>query len=134
MANQNTLINNGKNPMSKSSLYSDDLPIYQISIHDELLLRQLEESVGKKFFQACDHISRNLLTSCHWYFSTNTGVLTLEIICHNRESYWLVHNALFQLGMTLTKFTNKGKINIHPPKGEGKPWSMKVNTSVDKTD
>jgi len=120
--------------MYKSSLYSDDLPIYEISLRDQLLLRQLEESIGKKFFQACDSISRTLLTSCHWYFSTNTGVLALEIVCHNHESYWFVQHALFQLGMTLTKFTNKAKINIHPPQGEGEPWSMKVNTSSDDID
>ena len=115
--------------MHHSSLYSDDLPVYQISLRDQLLLRQLEESISKKFFQACDCISRSLLTSCHWYFSTNTGILTLEIVCHNHESYWFVQHALFQLGMTLTRFTNRAKINIHPPHGEGEPWSMKVNTT-----
>ena len=39
--------------MNKSSLPADDLPP-KVTLRDELLLRRLEEAIGKHFYQACD--------------------------------------------------------------------------------
>ncbi|CDN14823.1 hypothetical protein RintRC_7014 [Richelia intracellularis] len=33
----------------------------------------------------------------------------------------------------LNPIFNKAKINIHPPQGEGEPWSMKVNTTPESS-
>ncbi len=115
--------------MNKPFFSSGDLPTYRFSQRDELLLRQLEEAIGKKFFKACDPISRVLLSSCHWYFTTRATVLTLVIVCYTHKSYWLVQNALYQLATTFKRFTDKGNISIYPPDGKGEPWYLKVNAT-----
>ena len=119
--------------MNKSSLTADDLPP-KVTLRDELLLRRLEEAIGKHFYQACDRITRALLSNCHWYFKTNTTSLTLLIFCYDRESYLNILNALSQIIKRIQRFSYNAKIHICPPPDNGIPWEMQVDEIADDGD
>ncbi|GAB1542031.1 hypothetical protein NUACC21_47040 [Scytonema sp. NUACC21] len=96
----------------------EDLPSQDLQL-DVLLLRQLEETVGKRFYQACGPIMRILLSSCHWYFTINAGTLTLLVICYDLESYWHIANIVPDIVKRLKLFSNSAKIRLCPPVDKG---------------
>ncbi|MEA5550220.1 hypothetical protein VB713_04355 [Anabaena cylindrica UHCC 0172] len=115
--------------MTKPYLSPDDLPTYKTTQISELLLSQLEEVTKKRFFQACNSMVRILLSSCHWYFKVNSGILMLIMVCHNIESYQNIMTTVPYLAETLKRFANKAKISISSPVNNGIPWVI----SIDKT-
>ncbi|MEA5578011.1 hypothetical protein VB694_16455, partial [Anabaena sp. UHCC 0451] len=66
--------------MTKPHLSPDDLPTYKTTQISEVLLSQLEEVTKKRFFLLCDNQVRILLSSCHWYFKVNGGILMLIMV------------------------------------------------------
>jgi hypothetical protein len=115
--------------MTKPYLSPDDLPTYKTTQISELLLTQLEEVTKKRFFLACNGTVRILLSSCHWYFKVNSGILMLIMVCHNIESYQNIMTTVPYLAETLKRFANKAKISISSPVNNGIPWVI----SIDKT-
>ena len=113
--------------MNKHSLPPDDLPPVQATQLDGLLLRQLEEATGRYFYQSCGPITRALLSSCHWYFTTKASSLTLLIICYDIESYWQLTNAIPHIIGRLKQFSDNAKIRLCPPTEKGIPWELKLD-------
>jgi hypothetical protein len=112
-------------------LSPDDLPP-RVTHLDELLIRQLEEAIGKRFFKACGLITRTLLSSCHWYFQINAGTLILVIITYDVESYWHITNAIPQMVDRLKLFSNSAKIRFCPPSDGGVPWEIALDEISDE--
>lgn len=113
--------------MSKPTLPPEDLPPVQATQLDELLLRQLEEAIAKRFYQACGPITRVVLSHCHWYFNTNSSALTLTMICYDMESYWHIDNAIPQIIKKLMLFSNNARIHISHPFNTGILWQIPVD-------
>lgn len=113
--------------MEKFFLPPDDLPPESKTLNDQLLRRELEEFTTKRFFLACDRITQVLLSHCHWRISIKLLPLTLIIHCPDMETYWYILNDVPQLGNRLERFTNKAKIRVYPPTGQGAPFEVKVD-------
>ena len=112
--------------MNHPYLSSDDLPSYRMTQLSELLLRQLEEATKKSFFLACERMIRILLSSCHWYFKINSGILTLIMICHDIESYQNIMITIPHLAKKLQRFANKARISVSSPVDNGIPWIINI--------
>ncbi|MGH8000102.1 MAG: hypothetical protein ACREPR_11875, partial [Brasilonema sp.] len=56
---------------NKPFLPPDDLPSTEATHLDKILRSQLEHSTGRCFFEACDQITRALLSSCQWYITSD---------------------------------------------------------------
>ncbi|KAB8333041.1 hypothetical protein SD80_014320 [Scytonema tolypothrichoides VB-61278] len=115
-------------------LSPDDLPPTRVTQLDELLLRQLEEAICKRFFKACSSMTRALLSNCHWYFHINGGSLILVIVSYDMESYWHIANAIPQIVNKLKLFSNTAKIRFCPPSQESIPWEIAVDEISDEKD
>lgn len=113
--------------MTKSHLSPDDLPTYKTMQISEVLMSQLEEVIKKRFFQGCDHLVRIVLSTCHWYFKVNGGILMLIMVCHDIESYQNIMINVPYLAEKLKLFANKAKISISSPVNNGIPWVMNVD-------
>ncbi|WP_071190456.1 hypothetical protein [Trichormus sp. NMC-1] len=120
--------------MTKPYLSPDDLPSYKTTQISELLLSQLEEVTKKRFFLACNSVVRILLSSCHWYFKVNSGILMLIMVCHNIESYQNIMTTVPYLAATLKRFANKAKISISSPVNNGIPWIMIIDETLSEDD
>ncbi|MBW4591627.1 MAG: hypothetical protein KME46_01545 [Brasilonema angustatum HA4187-MV1] len=115
-------------------LSPDDLPPTRVTQLDELLRRQLEEAICKRFFKACGSMTRSLLSNCHWYFQINGGTLILIIVSYDMESYWHIANAIPQMANKLKLFSDTAKIRFCPPSKEGIPWEIAVDEISDEKD
>jgi hypothetical protein len=113
--------------MTKPHLSPDDLPSYKTTQISEVLLSQLEEVTKKRFFLLCDDMVRILLSSCHWYFKVNGGILMLIMVCHDIESYQNIMTTVPYLGENLKRFANKAKISISSPVNNGIPWVISID-------
>ncbi|HLO84933.1 MAG TPA: hypothetical protein VK203_07960 [Nostocaceae cyanobacterium] len=113
--------------MARPHLSPDDLPSYRTTQISEILLSQLEEATKKSFYEACNHTIRVLLSSCHWYFKTHSGILTLIMVCHDIESYQNIMTSVPYLADRLKHFANKAKISISSPVNNGIPWIMSID-------
>lgn len=113
--------------MTKPYLSPDDLPTYKTTQISEVLLSQLEEVTKKRFFLMCDHMIRVLLSSCHWYFKVNGGILMLIMVCHDIESYQNIMTTVPYLADNLKYFANKAKITISSPVNNGIPWVISID-------
>ncbi|MBD2665282.1 hypothetical protein B6N60_00119 [Richelia sinica FACHB-800] len=113
--------------MTKPYLSPDDLPSYKTTQISELWLSQLEEVTKKSFYLACDSLVRIVLSSCHWYFKVNSGILTLIMVCHDIESYQNIMTSVPYFADKLKRFANKAKISISAPVNNGIPWVMNIN-------
>jgi hypothetical protein len=114
--------------MSKLSLLpDDDLPPIQVSKQDGMLHLELEQSIGRCYYQVCDRITQVLLSNCQWYLTTNTSTLMLIIDCPDIVSYWHIVSNIPQLGNRLERFTSNAKIRVYPPFGKGKPFEISIN-------
>jgi hypothetical protein len=113
--------------MTKPYLSPDDLPSYKTTKISELLLIQLEEITKKRFFFACNNVVRMLLSSCHWYFKVNSGILMLILICYDIESYQNIMTTVPYLADILKRFANQAKISISSPVNNGIPWLINID-------
>ncbi len=120
--------------MNQPRLHPDDLPSRQTIKLSEILFRQLEEATKKRFFLACDRMTRILLSSCHWYFKINSGVLTLIMICNNMESYRNIMKTVPQFADNLKQFTNRAKITVSSPLDQGIPWVLSIDNVLPEGD
>ncbi|MDZ8241528.1 MAG: hypothetical protein RMZ69_30985 [Nostoc sp. ChiQUE01a] len=120
--------------MNKSCLPPDDLPSNQTIRVSEILFRQLEEAIKKSFFFACDNITRVLLSSCHWYFQINSGILTLIMICHDMESYRNIMKTVPYFAEKLKQFSNRAKITVTSPIDKGIPWVLSIDNILPEGD
>ncbi|BAY30146.1 hypothetical protein NIES2107_19900 [Nostoc carneum NIES-2107] len=113
--------------MSKLPLLPpDDLPPKEISKMDGMLHLELEQSIGRCFYQACDRITQTLLANCQWYLTSNANNLMLVIDCPDIVSYWHIVSNVPQLGNRLERFTTNAKIRVYPPFGKGGPFEISV--------
>lgn len=113
--------------MKQPYLSPDDLPTHKTRLMSEILLSQLEEVTKKRFYLACDRIVRILLSSCHWYFKVNSGILMLILICHDIETYQHIMTTVPHLAAKLKRFANLAKISISSPVNQGIPWIISIN-------
>ncbi|BAY79276.1 hypothetical protein NIES25_57600 (plasmid) [Nostoc linckia NIES-25] len=120
--------------MNQSSLHPDDLPSHQTIRLSEMMFRQLEEATKKSFFLACDKMTRILLSSCHWYFQINSGILILIMICHDMESYRQIMKTVPHFAEKLKHFTNAAKITVSSPIDKGIPWVLSIDNILPEGD
>jgi len=113
--------------MSLFSLPADDLPPVETESMDDLLQRQLEESVMKHFYEACDGVTQGLLLRCEWRIASMVDALTLEILCPDMMTNWRVMNNVVPLGNTLKQFVPSAKVRICPPPDAGLPFEVRVD-------
>jgi len=113
--------------MTQSYLSPDDLPTQRTIQLSEVLFRQLEEATKQSFYKACSRMTRTLLSSCHWYFKVNTGILTLIMICPNIEIYQNIVRTVPQFADQLKRFANKAIISVAPPVDKGIPLLISVD-------
>ncbi|MFM6312869.1 MAG: hypothetical protein ACKPGB_32305, partial [Dolichospermum sp.] len=95
---------------------------------------ELEQSIGRCFFYACDafgersyRITQVLLSNCQWYMTTNKTTLMLIVDCPDLVTYWHIVSNIPQLGNRLERFTKDAKIRVYPPFGKGSPFEIGVN-------
>ncbi|MCF4968905.1 hypothetical protein [Nostoc sp. CMAA1605] len=120
--------------MKQPYLSPDDLPTHKTTLISEILLSQLEEVTKTKFYLACRHKVRILLSSCHWYFKVNSGILMLIMVCHDIESYQNVMMNVPYLASRLKLFANHAKISISSPVNQGMPWVVGINQILPEDD
>lgn len=109
------------------SLPADDLPPTEVTKLDRMLHQELEQSTGRCFYQACDRITRTLLSNCHWYITTNANSLTLTIDSPDIVSYWHIVSNIPQFGNRLERFSSNANIRVYPPFGKGGAFEISVN-------
>ena len=112
--------------MTKPYLSPDDLPSYKTTRISEILICQLEEVTKQRFFLACNSTVRILLSSCHWYFKVNSGILMLIMVCNDIESYQNIMTTVPYFAETLKRFANQAKISISSPVNDGIPWVISI--------
>lgn len=120
--------------MKQPYLSPDDLPSNLTIQLSEILFRQLEEATKKNFFLAGDRITRILLSSCHWYFKINSGIMMLIMICPDIESYQNIMRTVPQFTDMLKRFTNRGRITVSPPADKGIPWVLSIDEILPEED
>ena len=120
--------------MNQLNLSPDDLPTNQMVKLSEVLLSQLEEVIKKRFFSSCDRMVRIVLSSCHWYFKTNGGVLMLIMICHDLESYQNIMITVPHLVSRLRRFTNQARISLTSPINNGIAWIIEIEETSSEDD
>jgi hypothetical protein len=112
--------------MTKPYLSPDDLPSYKTTQISEILICQLEEVTKQRFFLACNSTVRILLSSCHWYFKVNSGILMLIMVCNDIESYQNIMTTFSYFAEILKRFANQAKISIISPVNNGIPWIVNI--------
>jgi hypothetical protein len=113
--------------MSVPFLPIDDLPPQEFGQADQFLQRQLEESVTKHFYEACDGVTQGLLLRCEWCIKSMVDALALEILCPDMMTNWRVLNNVVVLGNTLKQFVPSAKVRICPPADMGTPFEVQVD-------
>jgi hypothetical protein len=105
----------------------DDLPPVDVTKQDGMLHLELDQSIGRCFYHACDRITQVLLSNCQWYITSNGTTLMLIIDCFDLVSYWHIVSNIPQLGNRLERFTSNAKIRVYPPFGKGTPFEISIN-------
>ncbi|WP_414551400.1 hypothetical protein [Anabaena sp. CCY 0017] len=113
--------------MYQPYLSPDDLPSNKTTLLSGIWLTQLEEATKNSFFLACKSTVRILLSSCHWYFKVNSGILILILVCHDLKSYQHLMTTIPYLANKLKRFANQAKISVSSPVNEGIPWMVNIN-------
>ncbi len=113
--------------MSLPFLSADDLPPAELDQLDRLLQQQLEESISKHFYEACDGVTQGLLLRCEWHISSLADALTLEIRCPDMMTNWRVLNNIVPLSNVLKQFVPSAKVRICPPADSGMPFEVRVD-------
>lgn len=112
--------------MNLSSLPSDDLPA-PVTPEDSLLRQRLEESLGKRFYEACDGVTQALLMRCQWCITTQAIAPTLVIVCPDATITWQILNHIVPLGQRLEQFGSHARIRVCPPASSGTPFDIRVD-------
>lgn len=112
---------------SQFNLPADDRPPIATTGLDNLWRRELEESVSRRFYEACDGVTQSLLTRCEWYMTTNASALTLVITCQDVGLIWRVLHNIAALGTHLQRFSGLARIRICPPPSSGTPFELRVD-------
>ncbi|MBW4512408.1 MAG: hypothetical protein KME64_38830 [Scytonematopsis contorta HA4267-MV1] len=112
-----------------SNFFSDeeDLTPMQLTSADIILRQQLESSISRYFYQACDHSIQSLLSCCRWYFTSQATAMTLVIECPDEFTNWRVLQKLVVIATWLEKFVSSGKIRVCPPENQGTAFEMRVD-------
>ncbi len=106
-------------------LPDEDLPPSQTTLPDRILQRQLEKSIEKYFYQACDRPTQALLSKCEWYITMNAKSLTLVIECPDPVTNWRILKSLVKFGCGLEHLPS-ARIRVCPPPNTGTPFDMRV--------
>jgi hypothetical protein len=113
--------------MGLTFLPPEDLPPTSITAVDETLRCQLEKSVAKRFYEACDGVTQGLLCQCNWHITTQARALTLVIVCSSAAANWRVLHNLVLLANQLARFSPHAKIRICPPPELGTPFELWID-------
>jgi hypothetical protein len=106
---------------------SDDSHPMQPTSADIILRQQLEDSISRYFYEACDRTIQNLLSNCRWYVTTHVNALTLVIECPDLVTNWRVLQKIVPMGTLLYGIVNSAKIRVCPPESQGVPFEMRVD-------
>lgn len=113
--------------MGHPLLPADDLPPMGATSEDRVLLRKLEDSVGKHFYESCDGVTQALLMGCEWAIAITAEALTLIIDCPDQNTNWRVLNNIVPIGEKLGQFSQQAKIRVAPPAEVGAPFEIRVD-------
>jgi hypothetical protein len=105
----------------------DDLTPLQLTSADIILRQQLESSISRYFYQACDQTIQDLLSHCRWYFTAQATAMTLVIECPDEFTNWRVLQKLVIIATWLEKIVSSGKIRVCPPENQGTAFEMRVS-------
>ncbi|MBG1269936.1 MULTISPECIES: hypothetical protein [unclassified Nostoc] len=106
---------------------SDDSRPIQPTSADIILRQQLEYSISRYFYEACDRTIQNLLSNCRWYVTTHANALTLVIECPDQVTNWRVLQTIVPMGTLLYGILSSAKIRVCPPESQGVPFEMRVD-------
>ncbi|MBD2519115.1 hypothetical protein H6G93_29980 [Nostoc sp. FACHB-973] len=108
-------------------LNGDDSHPVQPTSADIILRQQLEYSISKYFYDACDRTIQNLLSNCRWYVTTHASAMTLVIECPDQVTNWRILQQIVPMGTLLNQIISSAKIRVCPPEGQGVPFEMRVD-------
>ncbi len=111
----------------KSYSNEDDSHPIQLTSADIILRQQLEYSISRYFYEACDRIIQNLLSNCRWYVTTHDTVMILVIECPDQVTNWRVLQKIVSMGALLGQIVSDAKIRVCPPESQGIPFEMRVD-------
>jgi len=107
--------------------FNDDYRPMQLTSADIILRQQLEHSISKYFYEACDRTIQNLLSNCRWYVTTDASAMTLVIECTDQVTNWRVLQQIVPMGTLLQTIVSSAKIRVCPPESQGIPFEMRVD-------
>ncbi|WP_334958216.1 hypothetical protein [Nostoc sp.] len=105
----------------------DDSHPMQPTSADIILRQQLEDSISRYFYEACDRTIQNLLSTCRWYVTTHANALTLVIECPDQVTNWRILQKIVPMGTLLYGVVSSAKIRVCPPEIQGVPFEMRVD-------
>ena len=105
----------------------DDSHPMQLTSADIILRQQLEYSISRYFYEACDRTIQNLLSSCRWYVTTQAGVMVVVIECPDAVTNWRVLQKIVPMATILNPIVSSAKIRVCPPESQGIPFEMRVD-------
>ena len=99
--------------MNSSNLPADDR-VFSSSQLDRFLHLELQEGIGKIFYQSCDRVTHNLLSKCQWKLKNSNATLILEIFCYDAQTYQELSQVKEQMSRLLKElFTEQSQIQIY---------------------
>ncbi|MBW4562314.1 MAG: hypothetical protein KME32_14410 [Mojavia pulchra JT2-VF2] len=107
--------------------YEDDSHPIQLTSADIILRQQLEYSISKYFYEACDRTIQNLLSSCRWYVTTHANAMVLVVECPDQVTNWRVLQKIVPMATLLGQMVSNAKIRVCPPESQGIPFEMRVD-------
>ncbi len=115
--------------MARKKNYSnqDDSHPIQLTSADIILRQQLEYSISRYFYEACDRTIQNLLSNCRWYVTTHANAMTLVIECPDQVTNWRILQQIVPMGTLLNTIISSAKIRVCPPESQGIPFEMRVD-------
>jgi hypothetical protein len=108
--------------MAKYFFNDEDSHPNQLTSADIILRQQLEYSISRYFYNACDRTLQDLLSNCRWYVTTISGTLTLVIECPDQ-----VLRKMVPMAKLLKQVVSSAKIRICPPEADKMPFEMRVD-------
>lgn len=105
----------------------DDSHPIQLTSADIILRQQLEYSISRYFYEACDRTIQNLLSNCRWYVTTHVGVMVLVIECTDQVTNWRVLQKIVPMATILNPIISSAKIRVCPPESQGIAFEMRVD-------
>ncbi|AFY43969.1 hypothetical protein IQ244_25950 [Nostoc sp. LEGE 06077] len=109
--------------------FNDDSDFHpmQPTSADIILRQQLEHSISRYFYEACDRTIQNLLSHCRWYVTTDASAMTLVIECTDQVTNWRILQQIVPMGTLLQSIVSSAKIRVCPPESQGIPFEMRVD-------